>query len=87
MLIIKQGEFECDWPLVSVGDFPSVGPIVKCRKRPILIRARQVAEPFVVETPEGDMTGAPCDWLMEGAMGELYVCANDVFKATYNIVE
>ena len=45
--------------------------------------AEQINEPFMVETPEGDMEGKAGDWLMCGASGERYVCSGDIFAKTY----
>ena len=63
------------------------GPIQRAMKKPIPVRVRKMREPFVVETLEGVMTGAPGDYLMEGIKGELYPCAADVFRDSYDIVD
>lgn len=49
--------------------------------------AEQINVPFVVITPEGEMEGNPGDYLMSGVGGERYVCAQDIFKSTYERVE
>ncbi len=53
------------------------------QKRPIAIKARQMPHPFSVHTLEGIMQGKADDWLIEGVEGELYPCADSVFKKTY----
>lgn len=58
----------------------------KAIKKPIAVRCIQMDESFEVETKEGLMKGAPGDWLMIGIQGEMYPCANDIFKKTYDLV-
>ena len=53
------------------------------RKRPVVIHAAQINEPFVVETLEGLMRGNAGDWLLCGVLGELYPCKPDVFAVSY----
>lgn len=38
---------------------------------------------FTVRTLEGLMTGGPDDWVIRGVEGELYPCADRIFRATY----
>lgn len=45
--------------------------------------ACRMSVPFTVRTLEGTMEGKAGDYLMRGAMGELYPCAADVFDSTY----
>lgn len=40
-----------------------------------------------IKTLEGTMTGLLDDWIIKGVQGELYPCKNDIFLATYDIVE
>ena len=42
---------------------------------------------LIIQTPEGDMTANPGDWVIKGVKGELYPCKPDVFEATYEVVE
>lgn len=56
------------------------------RKKPIVIRAFQCAEPQKVHTLEGVMAANPGDWIIEGVKGELYPCRDDIFRATYDEV-
>ena len=53
------------------------------RKKPLVIQACQIDEEFEVETLEGTMRGNPGDWLIKGVKGEVYPCADDIFRATY----
>ena len=53
-------------------------------KKPVIVRAAQIDEPFEVETLEGIMRGKPGDFLMKGIDGEMYVCDKSLFKRTYN---
>jgi len=57
----------------------------KCAKTAVA-EAALVDEPFLVCTLEGEMKGAPGDYLMRGVAGELYPCAADIFEDTYEWV-
>lgn len=60
----------------------------KVMKKPILINAYRITwDDFEVETLEGTMKGRRGDWLMIGVSGELYVCKNEIFEKTYDVVE
>ena len=61
---------------------PSAG-IKSYVKKPIPIQAIQIFEEFEVETLEGTMRGKPGDWLLRGIRGELYPCADDIFRESY----
>jgi len=52
-------------------------------KKPILIRAVQMNEPFMVRTLEGVLRGNPGDYLVEGTQGELYPVKKEIFESTY----
>ena len=56
------------------------------RKRPVVVEAVQLTQPTVVSTPEGDMKGAPGDWLITGVKGEKYPCSPITFNKTYEHV-
>ena len=64
---------------------PSTG-IKSYVKKPIPIQAIQIFEEFEVETLEGIMRGKPGDWLLRGIRGELYPCADDIFRESYEEV-
>lgn len=55
-------------------------------KKPIPVRAVQIAIPFTVKTLEGTMKGKPNDYLVEGIEGELYVCDKTIFEKSYDKV-
>lgn len=56
-------------------------------KKPISVRAIQIAIPFTVKTLEGTMKGKPKDYLVEGIEGELYVCDKTIFEKSYDKVK
>lgn len=56
-----------------------------CVKRPIVVHAKQVHEPFRVKSLEGDYAqGKPGDYLMRGIKGELYICDREIFESSYD---
>ncbi len=69
----------------GAGFEPAQPPTSDFRKyrKTALVEAQQISFPFRVQTLEGAMVGAPGDYLMRGAVGELYPCAQEVFRATY----
>ena len=68
--------------------FGKVSNMKSCRKRPIIIHAKQINEPFRVSTLEGDYKqGKAGDYLMRGIDGELYICDKDIFERSYDWVE
>jgi nicotinamide-nucleotide amidase len=69
-----------------VKDLGEVNGAVRATKRPILITALQIAQPFEVVTTEGLMAGRPGDWLIAGVVGEVYICPDDVFRRSYDVV-
>lgn len=42
---------------------------------------------LTIKTLEGDMKAMPGDWIIKGVKGEFYPCRNDIFEATYELVE
>lgn len=52
-------------------------------KRPVTVRAVRLECEVMIKTPEGNMRGAPGDWLIQGVEGEYYPCKHDIFKKTY----
>ena len=64
--------------------FEEVDGMGECRKKPIIIHAKQMDEPFRVNTLEGDYKqGKSGDYLMKGVRGELYICEKEIFEETY----
>ena len=55
----------------------------KYRKKPVIIKARQVEEPTIVETLEGPAVAKAMDWIITGVNGEEYPCRLEVFKQIY----
>ena len=80
----KDGVYEVDGQ--PIDDLAQRRGAVKALKKPIPITACQVTVPFTVETSEGEMTGQPLDWLMQGVTGEMYICPNDVFVKSYDVL-
>ena len=68
--------------------FEQVEGMDSCRKKPIVVHAKQVDEEFRVNTLEGNYKqGKPGDYLMKGIDGELYICDREIFEKTYDWVE
>lgn len=61
--------------------------MAKYRKKPVTIEAVQLTERIEIETLEGVMVGNPGDWLITGVAGEKYPCKDEIFRATYELVE
>lgn len=55
-------------------------------KKPIPIQAKQMGEPFSVETKEGTMQGKAGDYLIIGIRGEQYPCDKGIFEESYTEV-
>lgn len=55
----------------------------KWRKRPIVITAQRMREPFTTQTMEGEISGNAGDWLITGVLSEQYPCNDGVFRQTY----
>ena len=57
-------------------------------KRPVVIEAVQMDEPFKVDTLEGDdQHGKPGDYLVVGVEGERYPVDEEIFEETYRALE
>ena len=56
-------------------------------KRPVVVFAAQMDEPFEVETLEGVMRGNAGDYLICGVKGEFYPCKPDIFEQSYEPVK
>lgn len=67
------------------GTFEEVEGMTGCRKKPIVVHAKQIDEEFRVDTLEGNYKqGKPGDYLMRGIDGELYICDREIFEKTYD---
>lgn len=59
-----------------------------CMKRPIIVHAKMMTDPFRVRTLEGDYKqGKIGDYLMRGVDGELYICDRTIFLKSYDFEE
>ncbi len=67
------------------GPLPDL-PFRTAVKKPIPQKCVQMDQPFTVETMEGLMQGKPGDYLMIGIAGEMYVCDQEIFRQTYDLV-
>jgi len=63
-----------------------VNDLEPCMKRPIVVHAKQIDSPFLVETLECTMSGKAGDYLMKGIDGELYPCDKGIFERTYDFI-
>lgn len=62
--------------------------LYKFRKKPIIIHAVQINhDNFTVDSQEGKVSGNKGDWLMVGVNNEIYICADSIFRKTYDLVE
>lgn len=57
------------------------------RKKPVVIRAKQLEEKVEIATREGTVVGYPGDYLIEGVEGERYPCGEEIFEQTYELVD
>jgi hypothetical protein len=71
----------------TFGTYEQVPQMKKCLKRPIPVHAKQMDEPFRVDTLEGDYKqGKSGDYLMRGIGDELYICDKEIFEASYDFM-
>ena len=65
--------------------FEKVTGLFPCKKKPIVIHAKQINEDFRVNTLEGNYKqGKSGDYLMQGIDNELYICDKSIFERTYD---
>ena len=65
--------------------YEEVEDMLLCIKRPIVVHAKQIHEPFRVNTLEGNYKlGKTGDYLIKGIDAELYICDKDIFEKTYD---
>jgi hypothetical protein len=68
--------------------YEPVDGLQPCRKKPIVVHAKKMDEPFRVNSLEGDYKqGKAGDYLVRGIDGELYICDGDIFERSYDWVE
>jgi hypothetical protein len=75
--------------MVTYGKYDANLPVFKdCVKRPIIVGAVQINEPFRADSMEGNYAqGKSGDYLMKGIEGELYICYKEIFEKTYDFLE
>lgn len=67
--------------------FEEVPGMRPCVKKPLVVHACRIDEPFRVESLEGNFKlGKPGDLLMRGIDGELYICDAAIFERSYDWV-
>jgi hypothetical protein len=71
----------------TYGTREDVAGMLPCMKKPIVVHAKQINEPFRVDSLEGDYKqGKAGDYLMRGIDGELYICDRAIFERSYDLV-
>ncbi len=74
--------------MLEFGTYEGVMGMKACRKKPIVIHALQIDEPFRVNTLEGNYKqGKTGDYLMCGIENELYIQDKAIFEKTYDWVK
>lgn len=67
--------------------FEDIKDMKKCKKRPVIVSAKQIKEPFRVNSLEGNYKqGKPGDYIIKGIDGENYICDKEIFEKTYDFV-
>lgn len=67
--------------------FEQVPDMLPCKRKPIIVHALKMSEPFRVDSLEGDYKqGKAGDYLMKGIDGELYICDGPIFERTYDFL-
>jgi hypothetical protein len=68
--------------------FEEIEGLKPCKKRPVIVSAIQINEPFRVNSLEGDYKqGKAGDYLIKGIDGENYICDKAIFEKTYDWVK
>jgi hypothetical protein len=57
------------------------------KKKPVVVHAMQVNEPFTINTLEGQFKLAAGAYLIKGVRGELYGCEQSIFEETYDFLD
>ena len=67
--------------------FQDVEGFQACKKKPIIVHAKQIDKDFRVNSLEGNYAqGKAGDYLMRGVEGELYICNKEIFEKSYDFV-
>jgi hypothetical protein len=58
-------------------------------KKPMPVQATQIMEPMLLNLDghRGTLNGKPGDWFLKDALGRQWVVANEIFIATYEILD
>ena len=73
--------------VLTFNTYEEVEGMRPCRKKSVVVHAKQVGSPFRVNSLEGDYAqGKEGDYLMTGVDGEHYICDQDIFHRTYEWV-
>ncbi len=59
----------------------------KCRKKPIVVEAREAVPGEYVETREGLLVASDGDLIIRGVEGEVYPIGRNIFEKTYDWVD
>ena len=59
----------------------------KCRKKAIVVEAREATPGESIETREGKLVAQPGDLIIRGVEGELYPIGRAIFDKTYDWVD
>ena len=62
-------------------------PWKKCRKRPVVVEAREAEPGESILTREGRLCAQAGDLIIRGIDGECYPIGREIFNATYDWVE
>lgn len=63
----------------------TVDQMQQCRKK-VITHCKQINEEFEVQSLEGRVKGKAGDYLMRGIQGELYICDQQIFNDTYELI-
>ena len=58
----------------------------KYKKRPLIVKARQLTSDKIIETPEGTMRAKAGDYHVVGVTGEQYLMKAHIFEVSYDEV-
>jgi hypothetical protein len=91
------GAEEERWPLPRASFDASYEPVAPTRhgrpgpyrKRPLILWAKPMAEPFAVtlDRDRGTLRGKPGDWLVQYGPGDLSVVSGSLFGDTYELLD
>jgi len=59
----------------------------RARKKPVVVKFREITEIIEIKTREGILKGYPKkDYLIRGVNGEIYPIKKSIFKKTYKVL-